>query len=164
MLDMFGEEMPLATRLVLACLILLALIGAIVAAAVGVSRHRHRAASSSPLPTIRMRHDGAASDIFKFLFWIHQLLLGLPSVSIGLDLVIQGQTIAIINAIGLLLAWIGGTLVWGLAAIMHRRPVYELPPVIAAINENIARLEKMQIHEIAVDAVGDELAGKDGHK
>ena len=53
-----------------------------------------------------------------------------------------------------LLAWIGGTLVWGLAAIMHQRPPYEL---LAEVNENIARLGKMQVHEMAVGAVAEEL-------
>jgi hypothetical protein len=57
--------------------------------------------------------------------WIHQVLLGLPSALIGLDLLLQGQTSGVIAAIGLLLAWIGGTLVWGLAALMHQRTVYE---------------------------------------
>ncbi len=62
-----------------------------------------------------------ASGVFKFFFWVHQVLLGLPSVAVGVDLLTSGQAAGIINAIGLLLAWIGGTLVWGLAAIMYRR-------------------------------------------
>jgi hypothetical protein len=63
---------------------------------------------------------GTASGIFKILFWIHQVILGLPSATIGLDLVIRGQTDGILAAIGLLLAWIGGTLVWGFAALIHQ--------------------------------------------
>ena len=64
---------------------------------------------------------GSASVIFKILFWIHQVILGLPAATIGLDLVIRGQTEGILAAIGLLLAWIGGTLVWGLAALIHQK-------------------------------------------
>jgi len=64
---------------------------------------------------------GSASGIFKILFWIHQVILGLPAATIGLDLVIRGQTEGILAAIGLLLAWIGGTLVWGLAALIHQK-------------------------------------------
>jgi hypothetical protein len=36
----------------------------------------------------QVRDEGTASFVFKVLFWIHQIMLGLPSVSIGLDLVI----------------------------------------------------------------------------
>ena len=64
---------------------------------------------------------GSASGIFKILFWIHQVILGLPAATIGLDLVIRGQTEGILAAIGLLLAWIGGTLVWGLAVLIHQK-------------------------------------------
>ena len=64
---------------------------------------------------------GSASGIFKILFWIHQVILGLPAATIGLDLVIRGQTEGILAAIGLLLAWIGGTLVWGLAALIYQK-------------------------------------------
>ena len=64
---------------------------------------------------------GSASGIFKILFWVHQVILGLPAATIGLDLVIRGQTEGILAAIGLLLAWIGGTQVWGLAALMHQK-------------------------------------------
>jgi hypothetical protein len=67
---------------------------------------------------------GTASSIFKILFWVHQVVLGLPSGIIGLDLVIRGQTDGILAAIGLLLAWIGGTLMWGLAALIHKKQIY----------------------------------------
>jgi hypothetical protein len=103
------------------------------------------------------RHDRGASSVFKVLFWIHQVLLGLPSMGFGFDLLIQGKAQGIINVIGLFLAWIGGTLVWGLAALIHQQPVYDLPPVFAAIAENIARLEKMQEHASAVSAVADAI-------
>jgi hypothetical protein len=62
-----------------------------------------------------------ASGIFKILFWIHQAVLGLPSATIGLDLIIRGQTEGILAAFGLLLAWIGGTLMWGFAALIHQK-------------------------------------------
>jgi hypothetical protein len=94
---------------------------------------------------------------FKLLFWIHQGIVGLPAMSIGADLLLKGKSEGIINAIGLLLAWIGGTLVWGLAALMHRRPVYELPPAFAAVVTNIARLESMQTHSGGVSAVADAM-------
>jgi hypothetical protein len=154
---LFGAEMPLAQRFALFFLIVLLLTGAI-GALIWAVRSGLRKPVSPPLPTVRLRQPGEASKVFQILFWIHQLVLGLPSVGIGLDLLGEGKATGIINAIGLLLAWIGGTLVWGLAAIIHQRPVYELPPILAAINENIARLEKMHEHESAVKAVADELS------
>jgi len=65
----------------------------------------------------------SASLVFKFLFWVHQAFFGLPSIGIGLDLIFKGQTDGILAAIGLLLAWIAGTLLWGLAAIIHRKQI-----------------------------------------
>jgi hypothetical protein len=56
------------------------------------------------------------------LFWVHQVILGLPSAVLGLDLLMAGETQGIINVIGLFLAWIGGTLMWGFAVLIHRRP------------------------------------------
>jgi hypothetical protein len=91
--------------------------------------------------------------VFKILFWIHQVLLGLPSALIGLDLLLEGETSG--EAVVLLLAWIGGTLVWGLAALMHQRTIYELPSVFDQLADNIARLETMQAHAGAVGAVAD---------
>jgi hypothetical protein len=58
---------------------------------------------------------------------------------------------------GLLLAWIGGTLVCGLAALIHREQVFELPPVIAEITMNLAQLENMQAQASAVNAFSDVL-------
>ncbi len=152
---LFGTEMPFTLRFAIVFLILAALIGALlwVARRLGFWKPL-----PPPLPTVRLRYPGEVSSVFQVLFWIHQLVLGLPSVGIGLDLLVEGKATGNINAIGFLLAWIGGTLVWGLAAIIHQRPVYELPPVLAAINENIARLEKMHEHEAAVKAVADELS------
>ena len=63
----------------------------------------------------------SASGIFKILFWIHQVLLRVPAATIGLDLVSRGQTEGILAAIGLLLAWIGGALMWGFAALIHQK-------------------------------------------
>jgi uncharacterized membrane protein YeaQ/YmgE (transglycosylase-associated protein family) len=79
-------------------------------------------------PDLVPHGDDDGSTIFKVLFWIHQVVLGLPSMIVGLDILLQGESRGIINGIGLLLAWIGGTLVWGLAALMYRRPFYDLPP------------------------------------
>ena len=65
-----------------------------------------------------------AGKVFKILFWIHQVVLGVPSMFFALELVTKGKATGIINVIGVFLAWIGGTLVWGLAAIIHQN----LPP------------------------------------
>jgi hypothetical protein len=76
-------------------------------------------------------------------------------VGFGLELLSKGQAEGIISVIGFFLAWIGGTLVWGLAALIHARPSYELPPVFAALGENLARLEAMPVNANAVSAVPD---------
>ena len=62
----------------------------------------------------------SAKSVFLFLFWTHQLVVGVPSAFIGLDILISGKATGVINAIGLLLAWIGGTLVWGFAVLMSQ--------------------------------------------
>src|SRR5262249_10164843 len=69
---------------------------------------------------------GRASRIFRVLFWVHQVLFGLPSAVIGIDLLdrdfVTGAgttTLGLIPVIGLFLAWIGGTLLWGLASLLH---------------------------------------------
>ena len=172
MLDLFGPEMPLAMRFFLAALIVLGLIGATAWAVrrFGIGRHATRdilqqPLTQPPLLTIRTHSTGELSDVFKILFWIHQFLFEVPSMLTSLT-ILTGQTsenglsvaFGLLSVSGLFLAWIGGTLVWGLAAIMHRRPAYDLPSVFAAINENIARLEKMQAHESALNAVANELA------
>jgi hypothetical protein len=46
-------------------------------------------------------------------------MFGLPSAAIGLDLLINRTTEGRIPVIGLFLAWIGGTLLWGLASLLH---------------------------------------------
>jgi hypothetical protein len=85
-------------------------------------------------PRQQSRSFGRASRIFRVLFWIHQVLYGLPSVLLGLELlniqVRDPDTVLITTrgfalAIPLLLTWIGGTLLWGLASLLHR-PL--LPP------------------------------------
>jgi hypothetical protein len=153
MLDLFGQEMPLAVRFFLASIILLAVVG-VIAALVWAGVHFLGTRTTSPRI---ISHDRGASLLFKVLFWVHQILLGLPSITIGLDLLTEGKTVGIVYAIGFLLAWIGGTLVWGLAAIMHQRPVYELPSFLATMAESVARLEKLQTHDKAVGAVADAL-------
>ena len=112
---------------------------------------------ASPAHLSMLQHDRGASGVFKVLFSIHQVLLGLPSMGFGFELLTQGKTQGIINVIGLFLAWIGGTLVWGFAALIHQRPVYDLPPVFAGIGDNIARLEQMQQNASALNAVADAL-------
>jgi hypothetical protein len=92
-------------------------------------------------------------SIFKPLFWTHQILLGLPSMGLGIELVSQGKVGGLLNVIALFLAWIGGTLAWGLAAIMHQSLTSDLPPVFTAISEKLARLEAQQVHDRAVQAV-----------
>src|SRR5215831_2699531 len=57
------------------------------------------------------------------LFWVHQVLFGWPSAVIGLDLlgfVTTDRTpLGLVPVMGLFLAWIGGTLLWGLASLLH---------------------------------------------
>jgi hypothetical protein len=116
------------------------------------------AAGNSAANSISIRNESAASLAFKIAFWVHQVFLGIPSVWIGIDLVTNGKTEGIINAMGLLLAWIGGTLVWGLAALMYRRPAFELPNIVSVIAENVARLERLETHTASVSAVADALS------
>jgi hypothetical protein len=116
------------------------------------------AAGNSAANSISIRDESAASLAFKIIFWGHQVFLGIPSVWIGVDLITNGKIEGIINAIGLLLAWIGGTLVWGLAALIYRKPAFELPNVVSAIAENVARLERLETHAASVGAVADALS------
>jgi hypothetical protein len=75
------------------------------------------------------RSFGRASRIFRVLFWIHQVLVGLPSVLLVLELFhilrTNPDTLLVTTqgfglAMALLLTWIGGTLLWGLASLLHR--------------------------------------------
>jgi hypothetical protein len=85
-------------------------------------------------------------------------------MSLGFELITQGKAEGIINVIGLFLAWIGGTLVWGLAVLMHQRPSYDLPPLFTTMNENIGRLAAMKVHAGGLSAVtsGLDVHGTDG--
>ena len=58
------------------------------------------AAASSPELEIRQHHRGGVSQVFIVLFWIHQVVLGLPSVSFGVDLLTEGKADGIINVAG----------------------------------------------------------------
>ena len=147
-------EMPLAARLFIVFVVVAGLIS--LAAYVihrAVRSRQPQRHQTLPLQVHSYSHGPAL--VFKILFWIYQVLLGLPSALIGLDLLLEGETSGVIAAIGLLLAWIGGTLVWGLAALMHQRTVYELPSVFDQLADNIARLETIQAHAGAVGAVAD---------
>ena len=75
---------------------------------------------------------GKVSRIFRVIFWVHQVLFGLPSVVVGpgllfrsiragitpqesiIELAMQTPILA-----ALFLAWIGGTLLWGFACLLH---------------------------------------------
>jgi hypothetical protein len=145
-------EMPLAARLFIVFVVVAGLIS--LAAYVihrAVRSRQPQRHQTLPLQVHSYSHGPAL--VFKILFRIHQVLLGLPSALIGLDLLLEGETSG--EAVVLLLAWIGGTLVWGLAALMHQRTIYELPSVFDQLADNIARLETMQAHAGAVGAVAD---------
>ena len=64
---------------------------------------------------------GRLPTTLTVMFWIHQVFFGLPSVGLGLDLLITGKATGILNVIGMFLAWIGGSLAWGFGALIHRR-------------------------------------------
>jgi hypothetical protein len=75
------------------------------------------------------RNLGRASRIFRALFWLHQVLVGLPAILLFLELLnivrtnpdtllISTQGFAL--TLPVLLFWIGGTLLWGLAGLLHR--------------------------------------------
>jgi hypothetical protein len=52
------------------------------------------------------------------LFWIHQVIFGLASFEPIVELVFKGGTSGQLNLIPLLLAWIAGSLTFGLSAIV----------------------------------------------
>jgi hypothetical protein len=89
---------------------------------------------STNTPQQQPRSFGRASRIFRVLFWIHQVLFGLPSVLLFFEVIniarenpnpLLVTTTGFGLEIALLLTWIGGTLLWGLASLLHR-PL--LPP------------------------------------
>jgi hypothetical protein len=145
-------EMPLAARLFIVFVVVAGLIS-LVAYVIHRAVRSRQPQRHQTLPLQIHSYSHGPALVFKILFWIHQVLLGLPSALIGLDLLLEGETSG--EAIVLLLAWIGGTLVWGLAALMHQRTIYELPSVFDQLADNIARLETMQAHAGAVGAVAD---------
>jgi hypothetical protein len=145
-------EMPLAARLFIVFVVVAGLIS-LAAYVIHRAVRSRQPQRHQTLPLQVHSYSHGLALVFKILFWIHQVLLGLPSALIGLDLLLEGETSG--EAIVLLLAWIGGTLVWGLAALMHQRTIYELPSVFDQLADNIARLETMQAHAGAVGAVAD---------
>ena len=119
-------EMPLAARLFIVFVVVAGLIS-LVAYVIHRAVRSRQPQRHQTLPLQIHSYSHGPALVFKILFWIHQVLLGLPSALIGLDLLLGGETSG--EAVVLLLAWIGGTLVWGLAALMHQRTIYELPSV-----------------------------------
>lgn len=81
--------------------------------------------------------NNSATIVFSVLFWIDQVLFGLPCAFFGIDLLIKGTAEGLVAVIALFLAWIGGTLTWGFAALMYRLPFYELP--VSQIAKSIAQ-------------------------
>jgi|SRR5215472_10459780 len=106
---------------------------------------------------VRQSGRGRISDVFVALFWVHQVVLGLPSVAFGLELLFTGRVEGIVNVIGFFLAWIGGTLAFGLAVLMHRKASYVLPAAFDELVDHIARLETMQRDVTAKSAVASAI-------
>jgi hypothetical protein len=67
-----------------------------------------------------------AGRFFVALFWLHQIFLGLPSMAFGVQLLIR-KADGSLDMIGLVLTWIGGTLCWGFAILLHERYRFRLP-------------------------------------
>lgn len=66
---------------------------------------------------------------FQVMFWIHQLVLGIPAVGLALNLIITRQAEGALYSICFFLAWIGGSLTWGFATLIHKSEKLELPGV-----------------------------------
>jgi len=75
----------------------------------------------------------------RIFFWIHQFVFGLPSVFLGMDLLMKGTTQGLIPAIALILAWIGGTLMWGFATLIHS-PYQPSAKYVVALEKEVAAL------------------------
>jgi hypothetical protein len=60
---------------------------------------------------------------FQVIFWAHQVLFALPSLLL-LFLLLIGKVGITGDVIGIFLYWIGGTLVWGFASLINKRPSY----------------------------------------
>ena len=56
-------------------------------------------------------------SIFKVLFWVHQVLFGFKPIFEGYLYIFLGSDLLVTN--GEYFTWIGGTLMWGLAALIH---------------------------------------------
>lgn len=61
---------------------------------------------------------------FAILFWIHNIVFGGSSALIAIELLSTGKATGVINAIALALIWIGGSITWGFAALIHERPSF----------------------------------------
>jgi hypothetical protein len=57
--------------------------------------------------------------VFQIIFWIHQVLFGLPSLWLLFGLLIDAIDISG-KVTGTFLFWIGGTLVWGFASLITK--------------------------------------------
>jgi len=67
-----------------------------------------------------------AGRFFVLLFWLHQIVLGIPSMVFGVQLLTR-KAEGNLDTLGFLLAWIGGTLCWGFAILVHERQRFPLP-------------------------------------
>ena len=56
-------------------------------------------------------------SIFKVLFWVHQVLFGFKPIFEGYLYIFLGTDLMVTNSE--YFTWIGGTLMWGLAALIH---------------------------------------------
>lgn len=83
---------------------------------------------------VRQYHAGITGTVFRVLFWLHQILIMIGSLTLFAGLQDERNGVFIISAeIGIFLLWIGGMLLWGFAALLHQNTVYELPPPLASI-------------------------------
>lgn len=64
----------------------------------------------------------AAGTLFAILFWLHNFIFGGACAVVAFDLLLNGRTQGVVNAIALSLMWIGGSITFGLATIIHRNP------------------------------------------
>ena len=54
---------------------------------------------------------------FKVLFWVHQVLFGFKPIFEGYLYIFLGSDLMVTNSE--YFTWIGGSLMWGLAALIH---------------------------------------------
>jgi hypothetical protein len=73
---------------------------------------------------------GGVSKILRVIFWVYQVVFGLACAALGPMLLLRGTTVLGFTPAGalshyapilsmLFLAWIGGTLLWGFASLLH---------------------------------------------